>query len=198
LLYEFYWVKTSSRNAERQKPVQFVEYCSRFILKKYLILLLTVFGFSSLGCNAFAAGEYFGVRLETLIPSAGTEFSVLYPLLGAEFGVEFDAGGTDVGIRASVTTLIVWFRLALDAYFVLPSNQYGSGAYFGLGGGLFAVPFAKANTNSFLPEIRGIIGYQSSLPTLGGRFFIELVPSVYFNNTSSVFMVSIGTGLTFR
>lgn len=167
-------------------------------MKKFLILMIAFVGFSSFGSNAFAAGEYFGIRFEALIPSAGTEFSVLYPLFGAEFGVEFDAGGTDVGIRASVTTLIVWFRLALDAYFVLPSNQYGSGAYFGLGAGLFAVPFAKANTNAFLPEIRGIIGYQSSIPTLGGRFFIELVPSVYFNNSSSVFMVSIGTGLTFR
>jgi hypothetical protein len=167
-------------------------------VKKFLIVLIAFLGFSSFSSNAFAAGEYFGVRLEALIPSAGTEFSVLYPLLGAEFGVEFNAGETELGIRASVTTLIVWFRLALDAYFVLPSNQYGSGAYFGIGGGLFAVPFAKANTNAFLPEIRGIIGYQSSLPTLGGRFFIELVPSVYFNNTSSVFMVTIGTGLTFR
>jgi hypothetical protein len=167
-------------------------------VKKYLFLLVIIFGFSNLYSNSFAAGEYFGVRFETLIPSAGTEFSVLYPLLGAEFGVEFDAGGVEIGIRASVTTLIVWFRLALDAYFVLPSNQYGSGAYFGIGGGLFAVPFSNANTNSFLPEIRGIIGYQSSLPTLGGRFFIELVPSVYFNNSNSVFMVSIGTGLTFR
>jgi hypothetical protein len=167
-------------------------------VKKYFILLVAIFGFSSLNSNALAAGEYFGVRFEALIPSAGTEFSVLYPLLGAEFGVEFNAGGTDLGIRASVSTLIVWFRLALDAYFVLPSNQYGSGAYFGIGGGVFAVPFAKANTSSFLPEIRGIIGYQSSLPTLGGRFFIELVPSAYFTNTSSVFMLTIGTGLTFR
>lgn len=166
-------------------------------LKKYLIVLLAIVGFSSLS-NAFASGEYFGVRFEALIPAGGSEFSVLYPLLGAEFGVEFDAGGADLGIRASVTTLIVWFRLALDAYFVLPSNQFGSGAYFGIGGGLFAVPFSKATTNAFLPEIRGIIGYQSSLPTLGGRFFIELVPSMYFTGSSSVFMVTIGTGLTFR
>jgi hypothetical protein len=166
-------------------------------LKKLLIVFVALVGFSSLN-GAFAAGEYFGVRLETLIPAGGTEFSVLYPLLGAEFGVEFNAGATELGIRASVTTLIVWFRLALDAYIVLPSNQFGSGAYFGIGGGLFAVPFSKASANAFLPEIRGIIGYQSSLPTLGGRFFIELVPSLYFNNSSSVFVVSIGTGLTFR
>ncbi len=167
-------------------------------MKKFLIVLLAVFGFSSLSSNALAAGEYFGVRLETLIPASGTEFSVLYPMLGAEFGVEFEAGGQELGIRASVTTLIVWFRLALDAYFVLPSGISGSGAYFGLGGGLFAVPFAKAGAASFLPEVRAIVGYQSNIPTLGGRFFIELVPSVYFNATSSVFMISIGTGFTFR
>ena len=167
-------------------------------MKKYLMLLLVIFGFSSFNSSALAAGEYFGVRFEALIPAGGTEFSVLYPLLGAEFGVEFNAGETELGIRASVTTLIVWFRLALDAYFILPSNQFGSGAYFGVGGGLFAVPFAKASTNAFLPEIRGIIGYQSSLPGLGGRFFIELVPSIYFTSSSSVFMVTLGTGLTFR
>ena len=119
-------------------------------MKKYLIILISLFGFSSLGSSAFATGEYFGIRFEALIPSAGTEFSVLYPLLGAEFGVEFDAAGIDVGIRASVTTLIVWFRLALDVYFVLPSNQYGSGAYFGLGGGLFAVPFWLRRFQQFL------------------------------------------------
>jgi hypothetical protein len=162
-------------------------------MKKILLILLGVFAL-----NSARAEEYFGVRGELFFPfSGGNANAWALPQFGVQFGVDFP--DASFGFRASASTLIVTYRLALDAYYVLPI-QGGSGAYFGAGAGLIG---SFANVAGFgagqaLAEFRGLIGYQSSVSGFGGRFFLELIPSFVPALNGGTFGLTVGMGFNFR
>jgi hypothetical protein len=163
-------------------------------MKRFFVVLLGVLAF-----GPARAEEYFGVRGELFFPfSGGSASAWALPEFGVQFGVDFP--NINFGFRASASTLIVTYRLALDAYYVLPI-QNGSSLYAGAGAGLIG---AFANVAGFqagqtLAEIRGLVGYQSSVTTgYGGRFFIEAIPSFIPGLNGGAFGFTVGLGVNFR
>ncbi len=151
-----------------------------------------------LALGSARAEEYFGVRGELLFPFAGGSTSAwALPQVGVQFGVDFPE--TNFGFRASASTLIVAYRLALDGYYLVPIVN-GSSLYLGAGVGIIGA-FANITglqAGQALAEIRGLIGYQSNVSTLGGRFFLELLPSFVPALGGGTFALTIGLGLNFR
>jgi hypothetical protein len=159
-------------------------------------LLLVLLAFLSL--NSARAEEYFGVRGELLFPfSGGSASAWALPQFGVQFGVEFPSA--NFGFRASASTLVVTYRLALDGYYVLPIQNLSS-AYFGAGVGLIGAfaNVAGLQGGQALAEIRGLVGYQSGVTGLGGRFFIELIPSFIPALNGGTFGLTVGLGFNFR
>jgi hypothetical protein len=159
------------------------------VMKRVLLILLA---FCTL--QTAHAEEYFGVRGELLFPfSGGSASAWALPQIGVQFGVEFP------NANFGASTLIVAYRLALDGYYVLPIQNLSS-AYFGAGVGLIG---AFANVSGLqggqaLAEIRGLIGYQSGVTGLGGRFFIELLPNFIPALNGGTFGLTVGLGFNFR
>jgi hypothetical protein len=163
-------------------------------MKRFFLVLLGVFAL-----NSARAEEYFGLRGELFFPFLGGSASAwALPEVGVQFGVDFP--NINFGFRASASTLIVTYRLALDAYYVLPVIN-GSNLYVGAGAGLIG---AFANVAGFqagqtLAEIRGVFGYQSTVTTgFGGRFFIEAIPSFIPGLGGGAFGFTVGLGVNFR
>jgi hypothetical protein len=163
------------------------------VMKRLLLLVL-----ACLTLQTAHASEYFGVRGELLFPfSGGSTSAWALPQFGVQFGAEFEAA--NFGFRVSASTLIVAYRLALDGYYVLPIQNLSS-AYFGAGVGLVGAfaNIAGLQGGQALAEIRGLIGYQSGVTSLGGRFFIELLPSFIPALNGGTFGLTVGLGLNFR
>ena len=162
-------------------------------MKRIVLVLLAIFTISSA-----RAEEYFGVRGELLFPfSGGSASAWALPEVGVQFGVDFPE--YNFGFRASASTLVVAYRLALDAYAVLPIPN-GSSAYFGAGAGLVGafINVAGLQAGQALAEIRAILGYQSNIAAFGGRFFFEFIPSFIPALSGGTFALSIGVGFNFR
>ena len=162
-------------------------------MKRILLVILGVFML-----NSARAEEYFGVRGELLFPFSGGNTSAwALPQFGVQFGVDFP--DASFGFRASASTLIVTYRLALDGYYVLPI-QGGSSAYLGAGVGLIGsfANIAGLQAGQALAEFRGLIGYQSSVSGFGGRFFLEVLPSFIPALNGGTFGLTVGLGFNFR
>jgi hypothetical protein len=162
-------------------------------MKRLLLVVLACLIFQTA-----QAAEYFGVRGELLFPfSGGSASAWALPQFGVQFGVDFD--NANFGFRASASTLIVAYRLALDGYYVLPIQNLSS-AYFGAGVGIVGAfaNIAGLQGGQALAEIRGVIGYQSGVEGLGGRFFIELLPSFIPALNGGTFGFTVGLGFNFR
>ncbi|MFN3266111.1 MAG: hypothetical protein ACK41E_04645 [Deinococcales bacterium] len=162
-------------------------------MKRCLVIVLAV-----LTLQTAQAAEYFGIRGELLFPfSGGSASAWALPQVGVQFGVDFPE--VNFGFRASASTLVVAYRLALDGYYVLPIQNFSS-AYFGLGVGLVGsfVGVAGLQSGQALAEVRGVVGYQSGVGGLGGRFFFELIPSFIPALNGGTFGLTVGLGFNFR
>jgi hypothetical protein len=163
------------------------------VMKRVLVILLAMSALQSAH-----AQEYFGVRGELLFPfSGGSASAWALPQIGVQFGVEFPS--TNFGFRASASSLIVTYRLALDGYYVLPIQNLSS-AYFGAGVGLLGafINVSGLQAGQTFLEVRGVLGYQSGVTGFGGRFFLELIPSFAPALNGGTFGLTVGLGFNFR
>ena len=134
------------------------------------------------------AQTFWGTRIDGMVRPAQV------PLLGLQAGWESDIGGGGFGLRASVSTILLASRLAVDVYARFPIEPDKS---LHLGAGIGYYPFipccADASVGTVLNSWHALAGYQWKVGP-GQYWFAEITPGVIRRLDGWEFLVVLSLG----
>jgi hypothetical protein len=142
-----------------------------------------------LGSSQGQAGSFsFGLSLQS-----GSEVR-FFPLLHAHFGYDFGSASDGPSLEASLFTVLIINRIAVQAFYRVSVLEDGSNIYGGAGAAFYYFTgLVDAGPASSWGAF-GVIGWESTL-TKEYTYFLEVAPGVQFTPTGSGFSVRLIAGL---
>ncbi len=138
--------------------------------------------------NGLADSFSFGLSLQS-----GSELR-FFPLLHAHFGYDFGSASDGPSLEASLFTVLILNRIAVQAFYRVPVVGDGSNVYGGAGAAFYYFTgLVDAGPASSWGAF-GVIGWESQL-TKDYTYFLEVAPGVQFTPTGSGFSVRLIAGL---
>jgi hypothetical protein len=154
----------------------------------FLVLLI-----AAVGSSAAAQDWRFGARLA--LDASG--------LVGVQVRADFGGRNTDgFGVRVVARTWFLLSAVNAFAYYRLVTDELGSCAYFGAGGGvtlapnLLGDPSGTRPTVFVTPFVNAVVGYERALSERVS-LFVELRPAWLISGASFAIAPAFGLGLNY-